>query len=337
MKNKRVPFTQRRLFPKAGSESLSLLYGLNHETNRQANISMNTYYFSRRHFLLSALGLLAVNGAPLLARQKSITAGQVIDRIKANVGIPWRDQTVDNIIAGSSDTPIKGIATTMMATLDVIQRAAANGRNMVITHEPTFFSHLDQTDQLQQDLTFQYKRDFLSKHEMVVFRFHDHWHGHRPDGIATGMIKELGWEKYANPDNSRLFTFPETPLADFAKAMQTKLKIRTMRVLGDPKLPVKRVMTNWGYASQMPGIQFFAEPDVDVLIVGETREWELVEYAEDAVISGKKKGLIVLGHIVSEQAGMKYCAEWLKGFIKEVPIEFIEAREPFWHPDKPIK
>jgi hypothetical protein len=46
--------------------------------------------------------------------------------------------------------------------------------------------------------------------------------------------------------------------------------------------------------------------------------------------------LIVLGHVVSEQAGMKYCAEWLKSFIDEVPIEFIAADEPFWRPEQPI-
>ena len=29
-------------------------------------------------------------------------------------------------------------------------------------------------------------------------------------------------------------------------------------------------------------------------------------------------------------------AEWLKEFVKEVPIEFIAAAEPFWRPDKPV-
>jgi len=56
---------------------------------------------------------------------KVLKAGEVIERIKTNVGIPWRAQTVDNIIAGNADTHVKGIATTMMATLDVVQRSAA--------------------------------------------------------------------------------------------------------------------------------------------------------------------------------------------------------------------
>lgn len=297
---------------------------------------MVTYNTSRRDFLLTSIGLAASNLAYPQATQ-ALNAGQVIDRIKANVGIPWRNQTVDNIIAGTAETPVKGIATTMMATLDVVQRAAANGKNMIITHESTFFSHQDQTDQIKQDPTYLFKLDFLKKHDMIVFHFHDHWHGRRPDGIATGMARELGWEKNADPQNPRMFTFPVTPLARFAGDMETKLKIRTMRVVGDPNLPVRRVLASWGNVSLMPGIPFLSRPDVDVLVVGETREWELVEYAQDSIASGQKKALIVLGHVVSEQAGMKYCAEWLKEFITEVPIEFIPAAEPFWRPDKPVR
>ncbi len=146
------------------------------------------------------------------------------------------------------------------------------------------------------------------------------------------MARELGWGKYAAPDSEREFVFPERSLEQLARDIESRLKIRTMRVLGDPQLRVTRVLASWGYVSQMPGIPYIARPDVDVLVVGETREWELVEYVQDQISSGKKKGLIVLGHVVSEQAGMKHCAEWLKSFVSEVPIDFLPASEPFWRP-----
>ena len=171
---------------------------------------------------------------------------------------------------------------------------------------------------------------------MVVFHFHDHWHGRRPDGIATGMIRELGWVKNVDADDSRVFNFPGAPLGQFSKDMQAKLKIRTMRVVGDPRLPVRRVLASWGNVSLMPGAGFISRPEVDVLVAGETHEWELVEYVQDLITAGKKKALIVLGHVVSEQAGMKYCAEWLTGFVPEVPVKFIAAAEPFWLPENPL-
>src|SRR5260370_21066203 len=287
---------------------------------------------SRRTFLLAGAGLAATTRISLGA---VLTAGQVIERIKNNVGIPWRAQTVDNISAGSAETPVKGIATHMMATVDVVQRAAAAGRNMVITHEPTFYSHQDKTDPLKDDATYQFKLDFLAKREMVVFHFHDHWHARRPDGIAFGMARELSWEKSVDPQNPRQFLFDAVPLARFAQDIQAKLKIRVMRVVGDPAMRVGRVAASWGNVSLNPGIPLLSQSGVDVLVLGETHEWELVEYAQDMITSGKKKALIILGHVVSEQAGMKYCAEWLRTFITEVPVEFIPPEQPYWRPPKP--
>ncbi|HTB14932.1 MAG TPA: Nif3-like dinuclear metal center hexameric protein [Bryobacteraceae bacterium] len=279
---------------------------------------------SRRGLLFAGAGLALGDAGP--------SASQVIEKIKQNVGVPWRTETVDRFVAGDPETPVKGIATTMMATLDVLQRSAAAGKNLVITHEPTFWLHQDTTAEIEQNAAYQFKRDFIRKNNMAVWRFHDHWHAHKPDGIATGMARELGWEKNADPEHPRMFTFSAMPLSRFAKEIQTRLNIRAMRVVGDPNLTIKRVAANWGYASRDPGIQMLARPEVDALIVGEAREWEVVEYAQDAIAAGQKKALLVLGHVVSEQAGMKYCAEWLRTFVTDVPIEFIAAAEPFWSP-----
>lgn len=289
---------------------------------------------SRRTFLLASMGLLAHpfrKATPLAAP----TVGQIIERIKANVGIPWREQTVDNLIAGNLDTPVSGIAVTMMATLDVLKRAADKGLNLIITHEPTYFSHQDRVEPVQQDPLYQLKRDFIQQHNLAVFHFHDHWHGRRPDGIAEGMIRALGWQPYVDPEHPKLYTFPETTLAHLAQSIEKKLNIRTMRVIGDPNLPVKRVLASWGNVSLMPGVPYLAQ--ADVLVLGETHEWELMEYVQDAITAGQKKGLIVMGHFVSEQAGMQYCAEWLKGFVSDVPITFLAGPEPYWRPSQPVK
>jgi putative NIF3 family GTP cyclohydrolase 1 type 2 len=244
--------------------------------------------------------------------------------------VPWREQTVDRIVAGSGDVAVRGIATTMMATLDVVQRAAAAGKNLVITHEPTYYSHQDTTDELTDDPTYQYKLEFIRKNNIAIFRFHDHWHSRNPDGIAFGMIRDLGWEKNVDPQDSHLFSFPSVPLAQFVDDIKARRKPHTMRVLGDPRLPVRKAIASWGYVSQLPGIALLARPDVDVVVGGEAREWEVVEYAQDAISSGKKKALILLGHVVSEQAGMKYCAEWLRPIFPEIPVEFVAAADPFW-------
>jgi putative NIF3 family GTP cyclohydrolase 1 type 2 len=267
-----------------------------------------------------------------------LTAGEVIQRIKDHVGVPWLSKTVDNLLTGSPDTPVQGIATTMMATLDVVERCVAQGKNMIVTHETPFYLHQDQTDDIREDKTLLFKQEYCKKHDVALFHFHDHWHMHKPDGIAQGMMEQLGWQKNVDdPANPKTFTFDGLTLAKFAGQIQQRLNAQTMRVLGDPSLPVHQVQTSWGYAGREGGIPLFAKPGVDVFICGETREWELVEYCQDSITAGNKKALIVVGHVLSEQGGMILCRDWLRGFISEIPIEFVAAPEPFWNPACPLK
>ena len=78
-----------------------------------------------------------------------------------------------------------------MATFDVLKRAAKASRNFVITHEPTFYNHLDQTAALEQDATYQAKQRFIAENNLVVWRFHDHAHALRPDPVQPVYILEL--------------------------------------------------------------------------------------------------------------------------------------------------
>jgi putative NIF3 family GTP cyclohydrolase 1 type 2 len=104
-----------------------------------------------------------------------------------------------------------------------------------------------------------------------------------------------------------------------------------LRVSGDPNMSVRRVATRWGYASLLPDVRsLVASADLDLLVIGETREWELVEYLQDQITAGRDQALIVVNHVVSEQAGMKYCAEWLRPIANGVPVDFIATQEPFW-------
>ena len=56
------------------------------------------------------------------------------------------------------------------------------------------------TQDAESDPVWADKRAFIEKHNMVVWRFHDHWHMRNPDGILAGMVHVLGWEKYQRKD-----------------------------------------------------------------------------------------------------------------------------------------
>lgn len=259
-----------------------------------------------------------------------ITALQFIDRIIAKTGAPNRATTVDRVTAGDPTLAVTGIATTAMASLDCLKRAAAANRNLIVTYDPTFWSTNDDLDRMEGDALFQLKRDFIRDNKLVCFNLHDHWRDMTPDGIAVGMAQILGWDGFvADPAKPATFQLPPTTLLGLAQELGTKLQDRTLRVVGDPKLSVRAVAASWGNASQIPTIHLLNGP-VDVVICGYTHEWEAVEYAQDMVATGSKKGLILLGEAKSVEGGMKYCAEWLKTFISEVPVDYLPLSEPYW-------
>jgi putative NIF3 family GTP cyclohydrolase 1 type 2 len=274
-----------------------------------------------------------LNGFSAVAQERPLTGREVVQRIQEHVGVPWQKETVDTFKAGDPDTKVTGIAVTMMATFDVLQRAAASGANLIITHEPTFYNHLDvftEIPQKENDPVLAEKLAFIKEHHLVVWRFHDHWHKRTPDGIEAGMTHALGWEAFQDKQNQYLFTIPETTLDKLAGDLKTRLELHTMRVVGAPEMKVTRVALSPGAAGMQREIGALEKPDVQLLITGESREWETVEYAADAVSEKKNKALIVLGHIPSEQAGMEECTRWLKTFVSEVPVNFVPAAQPFW-------
>jgi putative NIF3 family GTP cyclohydrolase 1 type 2 len=260
-----------------------------------------------------------------------MTANDVVERIKKNLGIPWNEKTYrDTFKVGDPNTEVKGIATTFMATLDLIQRAQAAGLNFVISHEPTFWNDRDTVSDFAGDPVYKFKVDFCARNHMVVWRYHDHIHARQPDLIMVGLARALGWQGREITGHRGQFEFPTTTLGALAADIQRRMSVRTLRVVGDPKAKVSSAAVGMGY--NIPRVS----PDVDVVIGGENPEaggaFDDTGYLLDAAFLGRNKGQIILGHAISEEPGMEDCANWLRGFVTEIPIQFVRAGEPFWSP-----
>jgi len=256
-----------------------------------------------------------------------VTAQDVVTRIQQKLaadGIAWRTTTVDTFKAGRPDGAVRGIATTGMATFDLLRRASAAGRNFVITHEPTFYNHLDQTEALASDPTYLAKLRFIEDQGMIVWRFHDHAHTLRPDPLVVGSARTLGLTPFASPTERGIYVVPQTTLRALAADVARRVGGHFIRVCGDPEMKVTRIAMGPGY-----GVPALTQA-VDVSIGGEAPEsGGHAEYAMDAQALGRPRGVILLGHMMSEDWGMREVADWLRAFVTEVPVEWIAAGEPF--------
>lgn len=286
---------------------------------------------SRREFTTLAASIAA---APFLHAQKrsaaAITAQDAIDRIRKNVAVEWRPDSVDSVKAGDPSTIVTGVVTTSMATLAVLRLAVKAGANLVITAHPTFYSRADARPSVADPVSAG-KNEFITRNELVVFRLSDHWRLRRPDPLAQGMAAALGWIKFPTAGDPPRLEIPALTLDALVSNVKKRLNSRGgIRVIGDRQTRVQRVGLLPGTTPIQAALRML--PDVDVIIAGEVREWESVEYVRDKVFAGEKKGLILVGRVVSEEAGMDVCATWLKTFISEVPIRHISAGDPYWRP-----
>ncbi|HEY5157079.1 MAG TPA: Nif3-like dinuclear metal center hexameric protein [Anaerolineales bacterium] len=259
---------------------------------------------------------------------------EIVDEIIRECKTPPLEKTCDLLMAGEWHNEVTGIATTFMATVDVIRESIARGANLIITHEPTYFTGWDKTDWLQQDPVYLEKLKLIRDNKMNIWRFHDHMHMTDPDLIYLGLVKELGWEKNYPPDEKHYFIIPLTTVRALSDFLKEKLHVKTSRIVGNLDGNVERVGVLVGGGSlglgreEMP-MELMRKVDLDVIVCGEILEWTLPAYVRDASQLGMNKSLIILGHNRTEEVGMKHLPEWLTRLMPGLPVWFCEAGEPF--------
>ena len=278
-----------------------------------------------------------------------MTVREITDAMIKKTGvppIPLKD-TCDRLMAGSWDMEVKGVAMTFMATVDVIKKAAALGANLIITHEPTWFTGMDATDWLAGDEVYLRKKQLIEETGVAIWRFHDHMHFDQQDGIYRGFDQETGWAQYRMPilydpagpaflkgRFDGCYEIPPTTLRGLCEELKQSIGMTVMRVIGDPDMPVSRVGVLPGGGSLGLGVehmpmQLMRRRNLDVILCGDITEWTLPAYVRDAAQLGLNKAIVVLGHERSEEPGMKRLGEWMKDIAGEIPLFFTDAEEPF--------
>jgi putative NIF3 family GTP cyclohydrolase 1 type 2 len=246
------------------------------------------------------------------------------------------DKTCDQLIEGKWEYQVKGIVTTFMATVDVINRTIKMGCNLIITHEPTYFTGRDHIDWVKDDPIYQRKKALIDNNRISIWRYHDHMHSGITDLIYTGLLKDLGWTDYLDTEFPlpHCYTIPATTVAELVGFLKKSLGMKVIQVVGDLETKCSRVGILVGGGSlglgqeEMPA-KLMHDQQLDVMICGEITEWTLSAYIRDAAALGFNKAMIVVGHERSEEPGMKELAKLLQPLLIEIPVHFADAGEPF--------
>ncbi|WP_306220343.1 Nif3-like dinuclear metal center hexameric protein [Cohnella sp. WQ 127256] len=255
----------------------------------------------------------------------------VIDVLMAPVGDILG--SIDKLIVGNPSSEVTGIAVTFIATHHVLEQAYHLGANLIIAHEGTFYSH---TDSIQphrgSDLVYNAKKQFIDHNGLAIYRFHDYCHRYEPDIIMEGLIKELGWQAFVTEQLpvATVITLPSCTVREVVEHVKKQLGIGALRAVGDLTMTCERIGLLIGYRGGGElVIPMFDQHNLDLILYGEGPEWETPEYVRDAIHMGQRKTLLVVGHLESEQPGMRLLADRIGALFPRIPVHFIPVKPVF--------
>ena len=277
---------------------------------------------------------------------------EIIDRVLAyhpDLGADYNG--CDTYKCGDPEAECTGIVTAISPTIGVIREAIRLGANLLFIHEPTFYTSADQPGWFEDfsNSVYEEKRALLEENGIVIWRDHDHMHFHQPDGIFEGVLRYTGWKDYAHaavPSYGGFCHFvidlpePQT-VHQVADHLMKSIGMNGCRYIGRADDLVQKIaIVGHLYPMMVPqpdgrsleySVQIIGdmESGVDLILPGETIDWTILSYLQDAVALGRAKAMISLGHFNWETLGMKYAKDWLSELVPEIPVTYVPTGDIF--------
>jgi len=246
------------------------------------------------------------------------------------------EPSTDRIIVGDPTTVIKKVATCWMPYWEVCKKAYDQGVNVIVAHEPTFFTHMD----LQENQGDYYaavapmkekyiqardeKKKWILDHGMVIIRCHDVIDKLKDIGMPFALGQAIGLRNdqiIRSRDFYNVYQVPPMKARDAAAMIAKGLKEGGqpgVGFYGDPNRVVKTIGVGCGYICD-PLLFGDLEPDLYICINDAIKTWIQGEYSRD---SGQP--MVVIDHGTSEEYGMRLLNKFLNQNLKG--LEFIHVK-----------
>jgi len=258
-------------------------------------------------------------------------ANEVYDHFR-QVGrwVDW-DNTVDLFLHGAPQLEVNGIATTWIPTNSVIRQAGAKGLNLIISHEPAFFSAgpprghagTESGDRLMAE-----KRLLLDKTGMAIVRCHDVWDRMPDCGIPDAWADYLGFETEPRPVESyyKICLTGGMTLQQVAEKVLGKVRQLGqdwLLVLGDRDRTINRMAVGTGAITRLP-LMYELGIDLALLTDDGMTTWDAGYFCADQGLP-----LLIANHATAEKPGMMAMAEYLRSIYPDLPVEYVDVELPW--------
>jgi putative NIF3 family GTP cyclohydrolase 1 type 2 len=255
---------------------------------------------------------------------------QYVLGLKQAVGGPATLNSDEGLLLGSPEAEVEGILTCWMGTVEALERAGAEGCNLVVIHETFYFHPWFPTHGLQpQNMAWRANgRRVVAavRNSLNVFRLHGSLdliciYDDFAEALGIkGVKRGAGWD--------RVFPIEETTVGELVERVKRVFRLDRVRMTGRMDQRVRCAGLPWGglaLDSNISYLQRCVELGTDVFLAGEADEYGFT-FAADSDIP-----LIESGHYVSETLGMTNFARRLRKDHPGLKAVEYEGRRPFEH------
>ncbi|MDE6666871.1 MAG: Nif3-like dinuclear metal center hexameric protein [Clostridia bacterium] len=208
---------------------------------------------------------------------------------------------------------VTGALFTLDLTSKAVEKAKAQGYNLIVTHHPAIFggiSRFDLTDNPQAQTLAECMKEGIS-----VISMHLNFDA-APQGIDYFLCKGLGGEKaelsapLSNGGYGRVYSVTPTRFKDYVQKVKKEFSTERLLSYGEEDKQVKRVASFCGAGCDEHNINFAAAGQADVFVSADMKHHEIL------ALTQRGMAVIVLTHYASENYGFEKIYSKIKDGLK---------------------
>jgi len=250
-----------------------------------------------------------------------ITAREVHEHLRSiGTWVDW-DHTPDGFKFGDPETPVTGIAVGWQSLRSALEAAHDKGCNLFVTHEPTFYSHMDDDAATNESPPACSKRAFLERTGMVVYRCHDVWDVYPKIGVLDAWAEFLGLgEPLARDRFHSVHSVPVTAAWELVQRIAARVKPlgeQSVRFIGTKWQMVSRLAVGTGAITR---VREMVDLGADAVLATDDG---VTIWRDGAYLADLGVPLLLVNHMTAEAPGLRNLAEYLQAQFPDVPVEFV--------------